>query len=438
MALALGLAAALLVLAFWLVRFSDRVETELESLREVRASAHLVASEFRARVGVLTEFARQYLATGDAIYLRYYETEVAIQEGRAPVPPGYSDRFWYLVMAGALTLRPEGGTESFEQRVGRLGFTPEERAELALAVRHWSQTRLVEQAVLARARASRQGASRPGIDPALHDEDYVQLRAQSLKPLDRFLESVEARAAARGRELLRQVRLSHFGMLGVSFGLAALLAWMLLSVRRELMRPLVALDGWNRQGRGDPLPTGLRSLRAWGQALGDLSAEVRALQQDREQMVRALAQADARFRRIGAQVRDVVFECRLDGVLRLPRFSYVSERASDVLGVDAERLLAEQDWLERALVPEDLQRLREAVDRALWSGADLDLSLRIRQPGQSGTRWVHLNAVIGDRAIGRHRYAGVIRRLEEDPQAPACQASQPLRRSSQAGQSPQP
>jgi len=87
------IAVALLLAGFALVRLDHGLDAELQSLYRLRSDALQVAGEFRVRLAVLTHISRQYAATGDPIYLRYYETEIAIHEGMAPAPPDHSGRF---------------------------------------------------------------------------------------------------------------------------------------------------------------------------------------------------------------------------------------------------------------------------------------------------------------------------------------------------------
>lgn len=405
------IAVSLLLAAFGLVRLDDGFDAELQSLSSLRTNAARAAGELRVRVGVLTDFARQYAATGDPVYLRYYETEVAIHEGKAPAPPEYSGRFWYLVMAGEAELPPRGVSDSFEQRVGRMGFTEGERAELGRAVQGWRKLSAIEQAVLAQLFSEPAGGGRR-FAPALHDAAYVAARADALRPLENFLVSVGGRVEARTAALLRSKRLAHAGLVAAALGLAAVLVAVLWLLRSRLMRPLEALDGWMHGARVGELPHGLGMLRPFARALERSAADAGELLGDREQLIRALRQADARFARLAAQVQELAFECRLDPVLHLPRFSYVSPRALEVLGIGQEALLAEPECLADALPPEDLRALRDSVERALACGDPLELTLRVRSPVDGLLRAVRLQAVATDERRGRHAYAGAIRPLD--------------------------
>ncbi|GAA4403929.1 PAS domain-containing protein [Quisquiliibacterium transsilvanicum] len=406
-------AVALLLSAFGLVLLDERFDNELQSLPRVRMDAVQVAGELRVRVGVLTDFSRQYAATGNPVYLRYYETEVAIHEGRAPAPPEYSGRFWYLVMAGEVELPPWGVSDSFEQRVARMGFTEGERAELARAVQGWLKLRAIEQAALA-GLFSEPGGATGRFVPALHDAAYVGARADALRPLETFLVSVGSRVEARTAALLRSKRLAHAGLMAAALGLAASLVAVLWLLRSRLLRPLETLDGWMQGAGAAGVPRSLGMLQPLARTLERSTAEVDALVGDREQLIRALRQADARFARLAAQVRELAFECRLDPVLHLPRFSYVSPRARDVLGIEPDALMAEPECLAEAMPPEDLRALRDSVERALACGGPLELTLRVRSPADGLLRAVRLQAVATDERRGRHAYAGAIRPVDRE------------------------
>jgi len=416
------LVLATLVLLSAMVALVWRQGALLAETREMRAahtSAAAISAEIENRIDISTELARFYVRTGDLLYLRYYENEMAIHEGRAPVPAGYSRHYWHRVMAGELVLPPLGTSASFQVRVERAGLGDPERQALEQALHAWSAVQALERAVMAK----RLGSPRGSPDQAksvLFGTDYLVARAAVFRPIGAFREALEARFASRFERIARTQRLLRGALLSTGIASASLLLVLLVLLWTRLFRPLRALQAWLEGGASGATPRALHGFSCMADSMALFASDSRELREDREQLLLALRQADERFTRLASQVEEMAFHCRLDPVSNLPRFSYASPRSQQVLGMEPQRLLAEPDWLEKSLNPDDLRTLKDAVRTAIATGGRLDLVLRLAPcAGANSGGLVRLLAESADGSHVRHAYAGVVTRLQDGEPAGA-------------------
>lgn len=421
MLLAVLLVAGCVALLYWRMEIDRRIEAG----QAVRVDGIKAAHEMLGRSGALTGLARLYAATGNAIYLRYYEIEDAMRDGRAPVPPEYSPVFWNRVLAGELRLSPFGETESFHDRIRRLKLAPGEIALLDAADAASRELMTIERRVLEEIRSRPEGVPDPWVATPLYDDAYLAGKGRVVAPVGEFLEALQVRTQAELAGLRRlQHRLSDALFVGVCL-LGLVVVTVVWVVRHRVLGPLTGLlaratgraeDAAAAGPAGQALP-GIEEVRRLAAEVEQMVVELERLAQDREQLVRALQVSEDRFRRVAEHMPGVVFECRLDPVLQLPHFSYLSSRLERILGVGVQALRADPMLLEQYLSPPDLARLKSAVGGALATGGDLDLVLRLQVP--SRPPWCfRLQAHQIDPRPGRHGYAGLLSEVPDTPEPP--------------------
>lgn len=159
----------------------------------------------------------------------------------------------------------------------------------------------------------------------------------------------------------------------------------------DLELPLIRADGTRIFVRaiGEPVREGGRTVRILG-AFQDIT--------ERKQTERKLEQAaaDARAARdrldtLADSAPGALFEHREnpDGTVSLP---YFSAKLPDLLGVAGQDLWEDGAAAARNILPEDMDRLVEAMDRSRRNGSPLQITYRLKHP-EKGLRWMALYSI---------------------------------------------
>lgn len=127
--------------------------------------------------------------------------------------------------------------------------------------------------------------------------------------------------------------------------------------------------------------------------LAELADGARAMETELTTQIRNLAESEARYRAITANLPGGVFRRVLDpdGTLR---FTYLSPNYEHVFGIDVQQALEDSRTMLDVVHPDDRPAYRVALERSARELAPLDVTFRIRLP-DGGIRWV--------RSIGQPR-----------------------------------
>lgn len=96
-------------------------ETKIHRLESMRLIDHL-----RQTSDDLTRMGRSYAATGDERFKEYFDSILAIRNGKAPRPVEYDQVYWDYVVASGRKPRADGEAIAFEALMQGAGFTAEE------------------------------------------------------------------------------------------------------------------------------------------------------------------------------------------------------------------------------------------------------------------------------------------------------------------------
>ncbi|MFA9218825.1 MAG: methyl-accepting chemotaxis protein [Sphingomonadaceae bacterium] len=200
--LALFSAALFIVLLFALYQIS-RSQAQLTAAHAARYQSYLLADELRQSSDDLTRLARTYVVTGDSKYEQQYMDILDIRNGKKPRPEHYERIYWDFVAAGTSKPSADGQTVALDELMKKAGFTDEEFAKLKEA--QANSDALVKSEVIAMnavkglfddgsGKFTRKGE--PDLELArklMHDENYHKNKASIMKPVNQFLELLDAR-----------------------------------------------------------------------------------------------------------------------------------------------------------------------------------------------------------------------------------------------------
>lgn len=189
------------------------------------------------------------MVTGDQAYEKQYSDILDIRNGKKPRPQHYERIYWDFVAAGAGKPTPDGDTVPLETLMKKAGFTDAEFAKLQEA--QAASDDLVKAETVAMyavkglyddgtGKFTKQGE--PNLEMArtlVHDSNYHKNKAKIMKPVNEFLELLDARtgdAVAQAEETGRHayqmaIALLAFSLIGSA--IALLLIYRLISSQLE-------------------------------------------------------------------------------------------------------------------------------------------------------------------------------------------------------------
>lgn len=209
--------STLLVLASLIVVFACYVyaERQLDQANESRYVSYQLVGQLRQESDDLTRMVRAYVLTGDAKYKTYFQNILAIRNGNAPLPEGYFNAYWDMVIVGkrpAPTVHGRG--VPLLEIMRNSGFTQEELNKLASAKQYsddlthleFEAMRLVEEATDVDLDASRLKAGQ-----LLLGANYHQAKFKIMLPINEVFSMVNQRtldAVAYAKTLATVFRLA--------------------------------------------------------------------------------------------------------------------------------------------------------------------------------------------------------------------------------------
>jgi diguanylate cyclase (GGDEF)-like protein/PAS domain S-box-containing protein len=129
------------------------------------------------------------------------------------------------------------------------------------------------------------------------------------------------------------------------------------------------------------------------QRVEERTAELRQLNQalrdeitERTRAKEALQKSEERLRSISANLPGIVYRRVLkpDGTIHFP---FVSDKAREMFGMDAQTIMADASVIRKYVHPDDYERLQEAIRHSAKTLETLEIELRIPQ-AEGQTRWV--------------------------------------------------
>ncbi|MCF6281881.1 MAG: PAS domain S-box protein [Candidatus Polarisedimenticolaceae bacterium] len=194
--------AALLLLATVMVEIW-RTQQSIIAAEHEHYTSFKLANQLRQSSDDLTRMVRTYTVTGHQKYRDYFNTILAIRDGKAPRPANYETLFWDFIIPGLHEYTPIGTPVSLNHLMRQMHLTPEELAKLEEA--HDQSDKLVNlerQAIAAMSGLNIDSeesgliAVKPNIllaQQLTHDLSYHQAKAAIMKPISDFFSMIEAR-----------------------------------------------------------------------------------------------------------------------------------------------------------------------------------------------------------------------------------------------------
>ena len=243
------LLAVALAVAAGFAYFNHRALVEGQ---RVRFESYLLADELRQSSDDLTRFARTYVTTGDPKYEQYYLDVLAIRNGQKRRPEFYHRIYWDFVADQGDLARSDTRAVPLQQLMKEMGFTDAEFAKLKEAQANSDALVKTEEIAMhamkgqyddGTGKFSRTGPpDQPLAIRLMHDGAYHHEKAGIMRPIEEFLEMLDARTAAalegfsfRSAVFLRLI----LAMVAI---LLTLMVVSYLSVHRRVLTPVAALQ----------------------------------------------------------------------------------------------------------------------------------------------------------------------------------------------------
>lgn len=265
-----GVLVAALVVTFAAYVWSENL---IDRAHEQRFASYLLADELRQSSDDLTRMVRSYVATGNPVYVQYFNDILDIRNGKMPRPQYYHRIYWDFVTSRMLPPPATGGQSiALTDLMKAAGFTAEEFRKLAESHANSDKLTAIEFEAMRLVRTADQHdeASRAKARDLVFGENYREAKVNIMRPLNDFLVLMEHRTEAQVRHL--ETVSARIRNVFIALGVSLLL--MLWHTYRQ-MRSILGgpLDEVNRQvdklGHGDfssdllPVPVRIDSVLGW-------------------------------------------------------------------------------------------------------------------------------------------------------------------------------
>ncbi|HEY4202134.1 MAG TPA: methyl-accepting chemotaxis protein [Devosiaceae bacterium] len=196
-------------------RMTDTLQQKYES--------YLLADEFRQGSDDLTRLARTYVVTGDAQYQQQYNDIIAVRDGVKPRPDGKSVPLLDLMRAA--------------------GFSKTEFDALDHAKAESDGLAKLETKAMNTIAGGATPAERDDAITLLHGQDYADIKAKILVPVEQFFAALDARTEGEVAAAQQQVELSRIAMMVAGLLLLVMAIATQVVTTRKVTRRIVGLNG---------------------------------------------------------------------------------------------------------------------------------------------------------------------------------------------------
>lgn len=182
-----GFAVLVLIILASVFSYYVYTEKQLDKASESRYVSHQLASQLRQTSDDLTRMVRSYVLTGDVRYKRYFQNIVDIRNGKIPLPEGYFNSYWDMVLVGKLPPpSTQGKGVALLDMMREAGFTQDELDRLSIAKRYSDDLTTLEFEAMrmAEAPAADAAAKRLRAAQMLLDRHYLQAKSNIMRPIN--------------------------------------------------------------------------------------------------------------------------------------------------------------------------------------------------------------------------------------------------------------
>ena len=213
-----------------------------------RYQSRLLADELRQSSDDLTRLARTYVVTADQRYEDQYWAVLDIRNGDAPRPENYDRIYWDFMAADSVKPRPDERAVPLQQLMEELGFTAEEFAKLKEAqvnsddlVRMETISMNAVKGLFDDGFGNFTTKGEPDLEMArelMHSREYHSEKAKIMRPINEFLEMLDARASGEVEPLVARAYRLFYTLLAL-IGLAMLtFVSLCVSIFATVVRPI--------------------------------------------------------------------------------------------------------------------------------------------------------------------------------------------------------
>jgi len=230
---------SIMSLVVWVQQQNIESTNEFTHFYQEFDDLHHLADYLRQTSDDLTRFSRMYVATGNPKYLENYKQIISIRNGQIPLPQNTSSSYWNLDKSYRTKNHTPGIKSSFEDRLNKLVFIPEERQKLQLAYQNSEKLSLFETEAFHQFTLSKKQGDfllqQKALESLISD-DYHQAKHNIMKPIDDFYLLLHNRLNAEKQRVQNQLNQNSIYLLLVilSFIFVNLLALYILY--RQILR----------------------------------------------------------------------------------------------------------------------------------------------------------------------------------------------------------
>lgn len=222
---AFGMIAFFLALILFLAFLILSNYNSLVKKQNLRYRSYVLADSLRQSSDDLTRFARTFAITGEEKYRKMYFDVLNIRNGTKVRPIDYDSIYWDLILEyDELDSGDPGRKISIENLMSEMGFSDKELQKLAEARNRSDElVRLEEEAMAAR----EIGKTKFAIN-ILHDQEYHQIKADIMRPLNDFFTLLDKRTQEDVKNHILLGRIYFLCIVTILFGLSASLYYILV------------------------------------------------------------------------------------------------------------------------------------------------------------------------------------------------------------------
>ena len=311
----------------------NRNQEEVKRSQEVRLQSYLLANEVRQSSDDATRFARSYAATGNPMYLEYYNDVLGIRDGTKPRPEHYQWIYWDFVVVGGMSSEPLGQAASLRDLMKKAGFTDDEFAKIDEAnniaealVKIESNAFLAMKGQYDETTGKSRKEGKPDQALAirlLHDNNYHIEKARVMTPVDQFMQMQDFRTKSTLEKFTKRGKLYLNVSIGLLVVLGAFVVVSLIAINRKVNAPIrmlqyathnVALDLAQLTGVGNGLVNGDLSQTAEIQTQPleiKTKDELGNLARDFNQMIAQLKETGDTYAKMGETVKSQIADVNM-------------------------------------------------------------------------------------------------------------------------------
>jgi len=311
---------------------SSSEKTEISTIRQ--HNSHKLADQVRQTSNDLTRMARSYVMTGEPIYQQYFNSILAIRDGKAPRPLHYDESYWDFVAAHDGKPPIFGKPISLADLMKQARITADELEILATAKKHSDELIMMERAAFAALNGlSKDAAGKYTIisppnaalaQDIMYSPAYYKTKAKVMRTVKEFSYLVNRRTLAevtanRAEEVFYRKIAIFLTIATTLFSLGAFLYF-----RISFIKPVISLSNIAKRILAGNLND--RAIVGTKNEIGDLNDAFNKMVEARLRTERDLINNELRLSTTLNSIGDAMISTDLEG--KIDRMNPVAEKLS--------------------------------------------------------------------------------------------------------------